>query len=136
MVFSSGDNIQDVLAAWGAWVLADGNGLGYKSPLAMLMRGHVVETRKRPFTMYISDDDALDVERHITRLCKHNPLEGKLLMLKYVERMSDRAIARYYLTPLKYGADSTTQVSAYKAANLISYAEGFMIASLFMQDKS
>ena len=36
-------DIQDHLEAWGLWVLADGNGLGYSSPMATLMRKYVVE---------------------------------------------------------------------------------------------
>jgi hypothetical protein len=44
--------------------------------------------------------------------------------------MSDRAIAREYLTPLKYGKDSEKKVSSSRAANLIAYAEGFIIGAM------
>jgi hypothetical protein len=40
-------NLQDQLAAWGEWVLADGLGLGYSSPMAAIMRGYVVEPCSR-----------------------------------------------------------------------------------------
>lgn len=118
--------IQDLLAAWGHWVLADGTGLGYSSPMAMLMRGHVVEKSKPRTTMFITDDEALKVESLITILCKHKPLQGKVLILKYVERMSANAIAKHYLTPLKYGKGSDSKVSSHTANNYIANAEGFI----------
>ena len=126
MAISLDLEVQNLLAAWGQWVLADGTGLGYSSPMAMLMRGHVVEKRKARTTMFITDDEALKVEGLITILCEHKPLEGKILLLKYVERMSASSIAKHYLTPLKYGKDSATQVSSYQAAQYIANAEGFI----------
>ena len=66
------------------------------------------------------------MERLITILCEHKPLEGKILLLKYVERMSASSIAKYYLTPLKYGKDSEKQVSSYQAAQHLARAEGFI----------
>lgn len=126
MAISLDLEVQNLLAAWGQWVLADGTGLGYSSPMAMLMRGHVVEKRKARTTMFITDDEALKVEGLITILCEHKPLEGKILLLKYVERMSASSIAKHYLTPLKYGKDSAKQVSSYQAAQYIANAEGFI----------
>ena len=126
MAISLDLEVQNLLAAWGQWVLADGTGLGYSSPMAMLMRGHVVEKRKARTTMFITDDEALKVEGLITILCEHKPLEGKILLLKYVERMSASSIAKHYLTPLKYGKDSDKQVSSYQAAQYIAHAEGFI----------
>ena len=126
MAISLDLEVQNLLASWGHWALAHGNGLGYKSPMAMLMRGHVVEKRKTRTAAYITDDEALKVERLITILCEHKPLEGKILLLKYVERMSDSSIAKHYLTPLKYGKDSDKQVSSYQAAKHIANAEGFI----------
>ncbi len=125
-------DIQDHLEAWGLWVLADGNGLGYSSPMAAIMRGYVVEpcSHKKRFTRYITDDNALIIERYVTKLCQCRPLEGKILKLKYIEQMGDRTIAREYLTPLKYGADSEKKVSSSQAANLIAFAEGFIIAAM------
>lgn len=126
-------DIQDHLEAWGQWVLADGNGLGYSSPMASIMRQYVVEprSRKKRFTRHITDDDALIIERHVTKLCQHRPLEGKVLRLKYIDQMSANTIAREYLTPRKYGKDSEKKVSASQAANLIAFAEGFIIAAMF-----
>ena len=126
MAISLDLEVQNLLASWGQWVLADGTGLGYTSPMAMLMRGHVVEKSKPRTTMFITDDEALKVEGLITILCEHKPLEGKILLLKYVERMSASSIAKHYLTPLKYGKDSEKQVSSYQAAQYIANAEGFI----------
>ena len=126
-------DLQYHLEAWAQWVLAEGNGLGYSSPMAAIMRGHVVEQKKKRTARYITDDDALIIERYITKLCQRLPLEGKILRLKYVERMGDRTIAREYLTPLKYGKDSDKQVSSNIAANHIARAEGF-ITGLMIND--
>ena len=126
MAISLDLEVQNLLASWGQWVLADGTGLGYTSPMAMLMRGHVVEKSKPRTTMFITDDEALKVEGLITILCEHKPLEGKILLLKYVEGMSASSIAKHYLTPLKYGKDSEKQVSSYQAAQYIANAEGFI----------
>ncbi len=126
MAYSLDLEVQNLLASWGHWVLAEGNGLGYTSPMAMLMRGQIVEKSKPRTTAFITDDEALKVEGLITILCEHKPLEGKILLLKYVERMSASSIAKHYLTPLKYGKDSAKQVSSYQAAQYIANAEGFI----------
>ena len=127
MAISLDLEVQNLLASWGHWVLADGTGLGYTSPMAMLMRGHVVEKSKPRTTMFITDDEALKIEGLITILCEHKPLEGKILILKYVERMSASSIAKHYLTPIKYGKDSAKQVSSYQAAQHLARAEGFIM---------
>lgn len=129
-------DVHDLLEAWGAWVLADGNGLGYSSPMATLMRKYVVEnrSRKRRFVRHITDDDALKIERYVTRLCQYRPFEGKLLKLKYIDRMGDNTIAREYLTPLKYGEGSTKQVSAAKVASYIAHAEGVITGLMFNEN--
>lgn len=126
-------DVHNLLDAWGQWVLADGNGLGYSSPMAAIMRGHVVEQKKKRTARHITDDDALIIERYVTKLCQRLPLEGKILRLKYVDQMGDRTIAREYLTPLKYGKDSEKQVSSNIAANHIARAEGF-ITGLMLND--
>lgn len=125
--------VQNLLAAWGHWVLADGTGLEYSSPMARLIREHVGERSKTRTTLFITDDQALRVENLITTLCQYKPVEGKVLQLRYVENMSDSAIAKYYLTPLKYGEDNTKKVSAYQAAKHIANAEGF-IAGLMISE--
>tara|TARA_B100001179_G_C18599092_1_gene409009 strand:- start:902 stop:1315 length:414 start_codon:yes stop_codon:yes gene_type:complete len=135
MTYSLDLEVQNLLASWGHWVLADGTGLGYTSPMAMLMRGHVVEKSKPRTTMFITDDEALKIEGLVTILCEHKPLEGKILRLKYIDQMSDRAIAREYLTPLKYGEDSDKQVSSHQAAQLIANAEGFITGLIISKSR-
>ena len=68
MVISLDLEVQNLLASWGHWVLAEGNGLGYTSPMAMLMRGHVVEKSKPRTAMFITEDEALKVEGLVTIL--------------------------------------------------------------------
>ena len=135
MAISLDLEVQNLLASWGQWVLADGTGLGYTSPMAMLMRGHVVEKSKPSTAAYITDDEALKVERLITILCEHKPLEGKILRLKYIDNMSANAIAKHYLTPLKYGKDSAKQVSSYQASQLIANAEGFITGLIISKSR-
>lgn len=118
--------IQELLTAWGNWVLAEGNGLGYSNPMASLMREHITSKSKLNTCMFLTDDEALKVERLVTILCEFKPLHGKILKLKYVERMSANDIAKHYLTPLKYGKDSTTKVSSHIAVKHIASAEGFI----------
>lgn len=121
--------VQELLEGWGQWARADGHGLGYKSPMAMMMRGNVAETRKEPLTaMYLTDAEGLKVDELITLLSEHHPTNGNAMRLRYVERMSNRAIAREYLTQLKYGADSEKKVSPYKAAEILAFGEGFIMA--------
>jgi len=127
-------DVYDLLEAWGAWVLADGNGLGYSSPMASIMREYVVErSSKRRFVRHITDDDALMMEQYVTKLCQCRPFEGKILRLKYIDRMGDNTIAREYLTPLKYGEGSTKQVGAQHAAKYIAHAEG-VITGMMVND--
>lgn len=135
MTYSLDLEVQNLLASWGDWVLADGTGLGYKSPMAMLMRGHVVEKSKPRTAMFITDDEALKVEGLVTILCELKPLEGKILRLKYIERMSANAIAKHYLTPLKYGNDSAKQVSSYQASQHIANAEGFITGLIISKSR-
>lgn len=133
MTICLGSEVQNLLAAWGYWVLADGTGLGYSSPMARLIRENVGEKSKPRTTIFITDEQALRVENLVTTLCQYKPIEGKALQLRYVENMSDSSIAKYYLTPLKYGEDNTKKVSAYQAAKYIANAEGF-IAGLMISE--
>lgn len=98
------------------------------------MREYVVEpcSPKRRFTHYITDD-ALIIERYVTKLCQYRPFEGKILRLRYIDQMSDLAIVREYLTPLKYGKDSEKKVGSQQATNYISHAESF-ITGLMIND--
>lgn len=133
MIICLDSEVQNLLAAWGNWVLTDGTGLGYSSPMARLIRENVGKKSKPRTTIFITDAQALRVENLITTLCQYKPVEGKVLQLRYVENMSDTAIAKYYLTPLKYGEDSTKKVSAYQAAKHIANAEGF-VAGLIISE--
>ena len=130
-----GVEVQELLTAWGNWVLAEGNGLGYSSPMASLMRGHVVEKSKIRSAIFLTDDEALKVERLVTILCECKPLEGKILKLKYIDRMSTNGIAEYYLTPLKYGKDSVNKVSSHTAVQHIARAEGFIAGLIVGQTR-
>ncbi|MGB3109984.1 MAG: antiterminator Q family protein [Psychrobacter alimentarius] len=127
--------IQELLTAWGNWVLAEGNGLGYSSPMARLMRGHVLEKSKARAAMFLTDDEALKVERLVTILCECKPLDGEILKLKYIDRMSANGIAEHYLTPLKYGKDGINKVSSHTAVQHIARAEGFIAGLIVSQTR-
>lgn len=132
MAYGSDLEVHMLLASWARWVRADGTGLGYKSPMAMLMRGHVVERKKPMRAAFTDDDNALKVEGLITRLCDHRPLTGKILVLHYVENMSAGAISKHFQTRHQQGKDGAEKVSRYEVINHISYAMGFM-TSLFQR---
>lgn len=135
-MIDSNIEVQELLTAWGNWALLEGNGLGYSSPMARIMREHVIEKTKARTTMFLTDDEALKVERLVTILCEFKPLEGNILKLKYVDRMSANYIAEHYLTPLKYGNDSVNKkVSSHTAVQHIARAEGF-IAGLIVSQTS
>ncbi len=125
MAYSFDLEVHRLLASWARWVRTDGTGLGYSSPMAMLMRGHVVERKKPMRAAFIADDDALKVERLITKLCEPKPLSGKILTLHYVENMSAGAISKYFQARLEQD-----KVSRYEVTNHIAYAEGFMTSTL------
>ena len=127
--------VQELLTAWGNWVLAEGNGLGYSSPMARLMRGHVLEKSKARTAMFLTDDEALKVERLVTILCECKPLDGKVLKLKYIDCMSANGIAEHYLTPLKYGKDGVSKVSSHTAVQHIARAEGFIAGLIVGQTR-
>ncbi len=118
--------VQELLTAWGNWAISEGNGLGYSSPMARLMREHVVEKSKARTAMFLTDGEALKVERLVTILCECKPLDGKILKLKYIDGLSANGIAEHYLTPLKYGKDSVIRVSSHTAVQHIARAEGFI----------
>lgn len=126
--------VHGLLASWAQWVRMDSTGLGYKSPMAALMRGQVSEKRKAHTAAYITDDEALKVEKLITKLCELKPLEGRILTLHYVDRMSASAIAKYYLTPLQYDKGSAKKVSAYTVRNYLAHAEGLVMGLMVRSD--
>ena len=117
--------VHRLLASWARWVRTDGTGLGYKSPMAMLMCGHVVESKKPMRAAFINDDNALKVEGLITKLCEHETLTGKVLILHYVENMSAGAIAKHFQSK-----DDQDKVSRYEVTNRIAYGVGFMTSAL------
>lgn len=130
MAYSFDLEVHLLLASWARWVRADSTGLGYKSPMALLMRGQEVERKKPMRAAFIDDDNALKIERLVTRLCEHRPLTGKILILRYVENMSAGAISKYFQTRLEQGKDNGQKISRNEALNHIAFAEGFM-TSLF-----
>ena len=100
-------SITDLLFAYGAWARDHHDGLGCKSPSQMLMlhapiADGVQEPKYQHTTAYISDDDALMVDKAVGQLHDKSPVLGNILVLRYRDNMSLRQISRYYITPMEY----------------------------------
>lgn len=101
------DNIVELLEQWGAWARDHHDGLGCKSPSQMLMlqapkADTAQESKYQNTPPYISDDDALVVDKAVGKLHDQSPVLGNILALRYRDNMSLRQITRYYITPMEY----------------------------------
>ena len=112
------------LYEWGRWVRQDSDKLGYQSPWLLLMRDNVQISRAP--SAAITDDEAMTIDAAVAKLARHSVVLHRVLCYYYVGGWSLRRIAREYLTPLEYGADSNKRVSVYAAQALLNRAEGFV----------
>lgn len=112
------------LYEWGRWVRQDSDRLGYQSPWLLLMRNNVQISRAP--APAISDDEAMTIDAAVAKLARHSLVLHRVLCYHYICGWSLRRIARAYLTPLEYGADSNKRVSVYAAQALLARAEGFV----------
>lgn len=124
-------SITELLAAYGAWVNDDNNDLGCKSPSLMLIKTapklckDSVLSRKRTATLFISDDDALAVDRAMDALIGYSLVLYNIAYLKFVNGRSDRDIAKYYLSSIEY-PDSDKQVPHTAVKPLLTESMGFI----------
>ena len=93
------DDIKEKLEAWGHWANDHGDSLDCKSPSAMLMRSAPFSDkadipRIGAHSGYISDDDALMIDRAVGRLARHSVLLWSFIIKHYQYGMSVRQLAR------------------------------------------
>ena len=123
------EEVRKLLRSWGDWSNKDKDNLGYGEPMDAIMRGapeackedNSLASKRYDHADFISDDEALIVDRIVRRLLAVHPVEGKCLKLKYVNRLDADAIAKGYLT-----RQSDKNVGKYKAAQYLATAEGFI----------
>lgn len=124
-------SITELLEAYGQWCRDDNNELGCKSPSLMLIKQapHLckdsVLSRKSATRLFISDDDALAVDRAMGALIDYSLVLYNIAYLKFVDGHSDRNIAKYYLSSIEY-PDSDKQVPHTAVKPLLTEGLGFV----------
>lgn len=120
-------SITELLHAYADWVNDNQDGLGCKSPSLMLMRSapklcakDVKSSRKSTARLFISDDDALAVDKAMKSLRTYSLLLYRIIVWRYIRGNSERAITKYLIE--KEGV----KISRIKAQNLISEAHGYI----------
>ena len=122
-------DIKGLLLAWGAWANDHHDSLGCKSPSDMLMRSApFADANEKPSkgvqVAYISDENALMVDKAVGKLARHSVLLWAVLRLHYQFGWSIRKIAKEHLTPLEYPNDKEKKVHHTVAAQLLERAVG------------
>lgn len=122
-------DIKDLLLAWGAWANDHHDSLSCKSPSDMLMRSApFADANEKPskgvHVAYISDENALMVDKAVGKLARHSVLLWAVLRLHYQFGWSIRRIAKEHLTPIEYPNDKEKKVHHTVAAQLLERAVG------------
>lgn len=86
--------LQHWLSLWGAWVYSGRIERRQSSIIAEYMA--TVEKREYPYRAICNDDDGMLINGVIDALYKIDRVAHSLLLLRYVQGSSDRAIARCY----------------------------------------
>ena len=133
-------SITDLLFAYGAWVSDDNNELGCKSPSLMLMKSAPkqckdVKPPKRAQVSFISDDDALAIDRAMNALkgdSLHNYYLYRILDYYFIGGWSYGRISKEYWSIKEYPC-GTKEVAPYHIKALISEGmgsiNGYLIAN-------
>lgn len=126
--------IEQKLQAWGAWVRSDSDKLGYHSNyeriLALAPEHDAKDAQKRSNLPFMSDCEALSIDRAVGQLQRHSALLCAVLRLHYIFGWSMRKIARDYLTPMEYpdgGKSVRYEVSSQLLARATGVIEGCLI---------
>lgn len=133
-------SITDLLFAYGQWVNDDNNELGCKSPSLMLMRSAPKQCKddkppKRAQVSFISDDDALAIDRAMNALASdslHNYYLYRIIDCYFIGGWSYSRISKEYWSAIEYPC-GTKQVAQYHIKALISEGmgsiNGYLIAN-------
>ncbi len=123
-------SITDLLRAYGMWAANDLISLDCKSPSLMLMRSapHLCKdvklSRKSTTKLFISDEDALAVDRALKSLRTYSVLLYRIVIWRYVRGHSERGITEYL------NATEQTKFTRIKVKNLLERAHGFIASKL------
>ena len=110
---------------WGKWARHHKDDLGSQSAWLSVMRDNV--QMHKGVRYCIADDEALKVDRAVSKLAKHSVILLNVLCYKYLAGWSPRDIAKNYLTVLEYGINSQKQVGKETAYQLLARAEGYVL---------
>lgn len=121
-------DIKELLKSWGNWANDHQDDLGCKSPSEMLIKSapHADSSDKpvkRVLADYISDEDALMVDKAVGKLARHSVLLWAVLRLHYQYGWSVRKIAIEHLSELEYPC-GTKQSTSYSVSQLLERATG------------
>ena len=128
------NDICRILSAWGKWAREGaGDSLGYGEPMVAIMRGapcvdadDLVGVKRYDDANFISDDNALVIDRIGTVLCKMHPVDGECLRLKYERGLSSKAIAQGYLSELR-GKKVSEHTARQYVARGIGFVDGYLV---------
>lgn len=124
------NDIKALLRSWGSWARQDGSkDLGYGEPMSAVMRQApercpddvAVGFKRYDNAEFMSDEEALIMDRIVGRLCRVHPIEGQCLRLKYVAGRTVEEIGYGYLSSIE-----GKKVGKLKAAQYVATAEGFV----------
>lgn len=126
-------SITELLFAYGAWVNDNPESLGFKSPSLMLMRSapKVCEDDKPPKraqVSFISDDDALAIDRAMNALANdslHNYYLYRIIDCYFVGGWSYGRISKDYWSAIEYPC-GTKEVAKYHIKAMVAAGAGFI----------
>lgn len=119
----------NMIEEWGKWARHHKDDLGSQSSWLLVMRNNIELHRCQGYT--ITDDEALAVDKAVSKLAKYSVVLVNVLAYRYLAGWSLRRIAREYLTVLEYGTmDGKKQVRKEEARALLERAEGFVIGAM------
>lgn len=126
-------SITDLLFAYGAWVSDDNNELGCKSPSLMLMRSAPKQCKddkppKRAQVSFISDDDALAIDRAMKALASdslHNYYLYRIIDYYFVGGWSYSRISKEFWSAIEYPC-GTKEVAQYHIKAMVAAGAGFI----------
>lgn len=127
-------SITELLEAYGAWVNDDNNDLGCKSPSLMLIKSapklckDSVKPSSRRIVSYISDEDALAIDRAMNALANdslHNYYLYRVIDYYFVGGWSYNRISEDYWSSIEYPC-GTKKVAQYHIKAMVAAGAGFI----------
>ena len=128
-------SITDLMFAYGAWVNDNNSDLGCKSPSLMLIKSapklckDSVKPSSRRTVSYISDEDALAVDRAMNELVNHSVHLHNIITYHFVYNWSVKKIADDYWSQFEYPCGKR-KATNYHVNPLLHYAIGFLAREL------